>query len=139
MADFLYDKARQHFAQGDIHWLTDNIKFCLVNTTAGAGYTPSQSADEFLSIIPVAGRTAFTGNFTSKTSVAGVLDADDPKFTAVPAGPANQILVLFQDTGNAATSILIAKIDSYANLPVTPTGVDILVVLPNDANRICQL
>jgi hypothetical protein len=139
MADFVYDKARQHYSQADINYPSDNIKFCLVNATAGAGYTPSQANDEFLSIIPTACRTAFTGNFTSKTNVAGVHDADDPKFTAVAVGPANQMIVMFKDTGNAATSILIAHIDSYAGLPVTPTGVDILVVLPNDVNKIFQL
>lgn len=133
MANALYDLGRQKFLEGSIAWLTDNIKCVLVD--AGV-YTVNLATDEFLSIIPSV--VATSSNFSTKTSTAGVADADDITFTAV-TGAQSEALVIYKDTGSAATSPLIAYIDTATGLPVTPSGGNITVGWSNLTNRIFKL
>lgn len=106
----------------------DNIKCCMVNVTgAGTLYTPSLTADEFLSDIPGASIIATSSNMTTKTvvngSVGGVGGCADFTFTSV-SGTTVEALVFYKDTSVTATSSLIAFIDSGSatGLPVTPNG-----------------
>lgn len=139
MSTFLYDKGRQHFLQGDIVILTDNIKLALVRTGVGH-YVVSQSTDEFLGVAIAAGDiVARTANLGTKTSTAGVFNAANTVFAAVAAGAACGAVVLFDDSGVDNTSKLIAYIDNYAGLPVTPNGSDINVSFPTDSNKIFKL
>lgn len=85
------------------------------------------------------GTQVATATLASKTTTAGVLDAGDVTFTAVAAGAACDMVLLYKDTGVAGTSRLIAKIDSATGLPVTPNGGDILVAWDNGANKIFKL
>ena len=61
-----------------------------------------------------------------KTFTGGVFDANNITFTAV-TGVNAEAIVLFVDTGNAATDALICYIDSATGLPVLPNGGDINV------------
>src|ERR1700741_335877 len=106
MANALYDKGRSSFLDADIDWSNDNIKTVLVDA---ADYTVNLSTHQFLSDIASGGRVATSGNLASKTSTAGVADAADVTFTAVTGDP-SEILVIYKDTGSAATSNLIAYI-----------------------------
>lgn len=124
MANALYDKARESFLRGEIIWQTDTIKTVLVD--AGQ-YTPNLATHQFLSDIPSGARTATSGALTSKTTAAGVADAADPVFTGA-TGVQSEYLVIYQDTGSAATSRLIAYIDTATGLPVTPNSGDINVI-----------
>lgn len=135
MADFLYDKGREKFLKGLIAWDTHDIKCVLAD---GADYSPSQSADEFLSAIAVAGRVATSGNFASKTTTAGVADAADVTLSSV-SGDQCEMICIYRDTADPATSPLIAKVDTYTGLPVTPNGGNITIAWPNDANKIFKL
>lgn len=139
MANALYDHGRESFLKGEIAIATDNIKLVLVDKDASTGYVPSMSADQFLSAIVVGCRIATSANLTTKTTTAGVLDADDVTFAAVAAGGACEYLVLYDDSGAAGTSRLIAFIDTATGLPVTPGGGDITVVWDNGSNRIFKL
>ena len=57
----------------------------------------------------------------------GVFDGADVTFTSV-TGSSVEALVLYIDTGSAATSPLVAYIDtSVTGLPVTPNGGDIAI------------
>jgi hypothetical protein len=47
--------------------------------------------------------------------------------------------VIYKDTGTAATSPLIAYIDTATGLPVTPNGGDITVTWDNGSNKIFKL
>jgi phage tail sheath gpL-like len=67
-----------------------------------------------------------------------VADAADFSWTGV-SGAQSEAIVVYKDTGSAATSNLIAFIDTATNLPVTPNGGDITVTLDNGANRIFAL
>ena len=82
--------------------------------------------DEFLADIPLAARVATSEELSGKTSLMGVADADDVLFNAV-TGDVSEALVVFRETGDPATSELIAFIDTATNLPITPDGSDILV------------
>lgn len=135
MSNALYDKGRQKFLEGDIHWLTDTIKVVLVDL---ADYTPNLSTDEFLSNIPTAARVAISPALTNKTSTAGVADADNVVFTSV-TGDQSEAIVIFKDTGTDTTSPLIAFIDSAVGLPVTPNGGDIEVQWDDGPNKIFKL
>lgn len=139
MSSGFYSHARQHFAQGDIHWKAaggDTFKCALVNT---ALYTVDISADEYLSSVAVAARAA-TVTLTTLEPTDGILDAANVTFLAVPAGAACGALVVYQWTGSDATSLLVMYIDTaVAGLPVTPTGVDIAVNWSDLTARIGKL
>lgn len=135
MANGLYDKARQKFLDGSISWSSDNIKIILVDA---ADYTVSLATHEFLSDIPSGGRVATSDNLTTKTSLAGVADADNVTFTAVTGDP-SEAIVIYKDTTNASTSDLIAYIDTATGLPVTPNGGDITITWDNGTNKIFKL
>jgi hypothetical protein len=135
MANALYDKGREAFLNGSINWTSDNIKVVLVDN---ADYTVNIASHQFLSDVAGAGRVATSGNLGTKTTTAGVADAADVTFTAV-TGDQSESLVIYKDTGSAATSPLIAYIDTATGLPVTPNGADITVTWDNGSNKIFKL
>jgi hypothetical protein len=135
MPNALYDKGREGFLAGEILWDTDVIKAVLIDA---ADYTVNLATHQFLSDIPEAARVATSNAFTSKTVANGVADADDLTFPAV-SGDHVEALVIYQDTGTAGTSRLIAYIDTATGLPVTPNGGDINVAWDNGTNKIFKL
>ena len=124
MANALYSLAKQKLLEGSIAMLTDNIKIVLVDTAA---YAVDLAADEFLSSIPAGDRIATSANLTTKTTTLGVFDADDVVFTAV-TGDQSEAVAMYKDTGDAATSPLIAYIDSATGLPNAEGRTGILAV-----------
>lgn len=137
MVNALYDKGREAFATGGINWTSDTIKAVLVDTAAGV-YTPNLATQQFLSEIPAGARIATSGALTGKTATAGVCNAANVTFTAV-SGASVEALVIYKDTGNPASSNLIAYIDTATGLPVSPNGGDINVAWDTGANRIFKL
>lgn len=135
MANALYDKGRESFLKGEIAIASDNIKCVLCDTSL---YTKSLSADQFLSAITGSARVATSGNLASKTTATGVFGAANVTFSAV-SGAACALLVIYDDTGSAATSRLIAAIDTATNLPVTPNGGDIVISWSVGVNLIFKL
>lgn len=123
MANALYDKYKKLALDADLDLLVDNIKVVLVD---GADYTPNLNTDDFLDDIAVGGRVATSSNLTTKTTTDGTFDADDVTFTGV-SGDQSELLVIYKDTGTAATSPLIALIDTATGLPVTPNSGDITI------------
>lgn len=135
MANALYDKGRESFLKGEISWDGDDIKAVLVDTNL---YMVNLATDQFLSDIPVGARVATSGNFSTKTTTAGVADADDVTFPAV-TGATVEAVVVYQDTGVAGTSRLVGYIDTATGLPATPGGGDITVVWSSGASKIFKL
>lgn len=135
MANALYDTARQKFLEGSISWSSDNIKAVLVDTSL---YTFS-AAHDFLDDVAAGARVATSANLASKTTTNGVADAADVVFTAVAAGTTIEAVVLYADSGSAATSELIAYIDTATGLPVTSNDGDITITWDNGANKIFKL
>lgn len=131
----LYDKSRQKFLEGRLAWLTDTIRAVLVDTGL---YNPDLASDEFLSDVPAAARAAILGPLTGKTSLAGVADADDVALASLTSASI-EALVLFRDTGNEATSDLIAYTDEVENLPFTPQDEAVRILWSNGPDRIFRL
>jgi hypothetical protein len=134
MANRMYDKGREAIA-GSLDLSSATIKGVLVDSGA---YTPDTATHQFLSDVPAGARIATSGALTSKTLTAGVFDAADTVFTAV-SGVQSEYVILYEDTGAAGTSRLIAIIDTATGLPVTPNGGDITVTWDNGANKIFKL
>lgn len=123
MANALFPRWKQALleftANNDLDGQT--VKVALVT----AGYTYSSSDQHYSSVsASVVGTPQTLG---SKTFTDGVFDAADVLFTSV-TGSQVVSLVIYIDTGNAATSPLVAFIDTgVTNLPVTPNGGDIAI------------
>lgn len=74
----------------------------------------------------------------SKTTTAGIANAAAATFSSV-SGDQSEALVIYKDTGDAATSPLIAYIDTATGLPITPNGADITINWDTGANKIFKL
>lgn len=118
MANAIYPLAKKAFLDADIDLLVDTIKVALIDL---ADYTYS-SSHQYLSSASsaVVGTAATLG---SKTTTGGVFDAADATISAVTGDP-TEALIIYKDTGNAATSPLIAFIDTGTGISFTPNGGD---------------
>lgn len=137
MANAIHDAARELFLTGGLDWLTDDIKVALVRD-----YTASPTTHDFLDDVTGGGGgtiVATSANLASKTATAGVADAADFTFSSVSAGDPCEHLVIYQDTGVASTSPIIASIDTATGLPITPNGGDIEVTFDSGSNKIFKL
>jgi hypothetical protein len=143
----LYDNARNMFARGDLKWKAtagSTIRAFMVDRD---GYTPSQSAHVYLSSIPSSARKGNLGGnqlsdaprLVLEDPIAGVCDAADITFVAIPPGTTLGYLVLFEDTGDENTSSLIAVIDRAAGLPVNSNGADMDIRWSNGPSKIFKL
>lgn len=139
--DSLFDQGRAGFLAGEIDWDTANITVALTR-----GYTFSNS-HKFVSDATTAGATLVsTVLLGTKTTTAGVADAADVVFSAVPTGTACSCVLIYQSSAvgggaDVASSAqrLIAYIDSATGLPVTPNGGSINLNFDNGTNKIFKL
>lgn len=147
MANALYPKFKeallnQAAGTAAINLSSDtNIKVALVNISGGTNaYTYSSSHQYFSSVstnsAAVVGDSATLG---SKTVTNGVFDAGDVTFTGVSGTNVIGALVVYKDTGTAASSPLIAFLDSGTGLSITPNGGSVTVSWDSGANRIFAL
>ena len=122
MANALYPKWKEQLLQftSNNNLSSGTVKVALIDPGT---YTYS-SSDQFWS----AASSASVGTpqtIGSKTFTNGTFDGADVTFSAV-TGSSVEALIIFIDTGNSATSPLVAFIDtSVTGLPVTPNGGDI--------------
>lgn len=134
MANMLYTKAKEKILQGQINFATDTLKVALVKNT----YVQSLTTDEFLSTL--SGHTLGTDQtLASKAVTGGAFDAADITFAAVSAGDTSEGIVIYKDTGDAATSPLIAYIDVITGFPLTTNGGDVNIQFDNGAYKIFSL
>ena len=131
MASALYPKWKENLLQFTANNDLDNasLKVALIDTGT---YTYNSAHDFYADLSGVVGTpVALT---TSRTYTNGLFDAADVTFTSV-SGNSVEALVIYVDTGNTATSPLIAYIDGFS--AVTPNGGDITVAW--NASGIFQL
>lgn len=121
MASAIYPKFKEVQLQGTHNLSTAAVRAVLVDTGT---YTYSAAHQFYSDLSGVVGTES--GLFGSKTFTNGTFDAADITFSAVTGNTAEAI-VIFVDTGNAATDALICYVDSASGLPVTPNGGDINV------------
>lgn len=135
MANALYPKAKESFLSQSpsIDMDTDTIKVAMVTSA----YTYSTSHQYYSSVSGVVGTPA---TLASKTVTNGVFDAADVTYSSVASGSTVAALIIYKDTGSAATSPLVAYIDTVSSgLPVSTNGGDIIVTWDNGANKIFAL
>jgi hypothetical protein len=128
MANALYPLWKQEIIKATANTpLTGTIKVVLVDTGT---YTYSAAHQFYSSVTGVPTSVAAAPpTLGTKTYVNGVFDAADITFTAVTLGVNCEALIIYSDTGTAATSPLIAYLDTgITGMPVTPNGGDITVV-----------
>jgi hypothetical protein len=130
MANLIYPKGKEAFLKGEIDLPDDTIKVALVDTGT---YTYNAAHDFYNDLSGVLGTPVALG---SKTITSGVFDAADCTFTTPTAGTSIEALVIYKDTGNVATSPLIAYIDSGTGLPFTSNGADIDIIWDSGSNKI---
>lgn len=121
MASVWYPKAFDAAFEGDIDVLVDTLKGILVDT---ADYTFS-NAHDFLDDVTAGIEATVTLASVTSAFAAGVwtLDCANPTASAVAASDPAEIFIVYKDTGSAATSPLMLKLDLAA--PITPNGGDI--------------
>lgn len=134
MTAVVYTSVKESAWQGGINLLTDTIKALLVDAT----YIPNLDTDAFLSIIPGGAIVATSPALSGKTIVAGVFNAADQAIPAV-SGPTIVAVVLFKDTGVAATSRLIFYDSNASGLPAIPAGNSITLRWSLNANKVMRL
>jgi hypothetical protein len=133
MASVVYPKGKEAFLSGSINLTSDTIKAVLIDTNDVA----YSSAHDFYNDISAA-VVGSAVTLSNKSVTNGVFDADDITFTSV-SGDQSEAIIIYKDTGNAATSPLIAFIDTATGLPVTPNGGNINVAWDSGSNKIFAL
>lgn len=134
MANALYVKGKEKILSAGINFSTDTLKVRLVKNT----YAQNLTTDEFItSVTQITGSTDQT--LGSKSITGGVFDAADVTFTAVPAGETSEGVVIYKDTGTAATSPVIAYIDTITGFPLATNGGDITIQWDNGTYKIFSL
>lgn len=133
MANAIYPKYKQALldASANVDLNDSTVKVALIDT----GVYTYNAAHEFYSSVSGVVGTPQTINNTTVTD--GLFDGDNVTYTAV-TGNSAEALLIYIDTGSAATSRLVAWIDtSVTGLPVTPNGGDISITW--NASGIFQL
>ena len=124
MANALYPKWKEQLLQfsANNNLSAGTVKVALIDT----GTYTYDSANQFWSSAS-SGSVGTPQTIGSKTFTNGVFDGADVTFTAV-TGSNVEALIIYIDTGTAATSPLVAYIDtSVTGLPVTPNGGDVTI------------
>lgn len=139
---YLYPKAREGFAIGEIDYDTAVIKAALVR-----GYTYDDT-DKFVSDVTGGGGTVHGTPvaLASKDATNGILDAAAVTFTTPAANANDHYVLLYQAsavTGGADVAAsaqrVLAWIDVATGLPVQPNGADIVVTFDTGTNKIVHL
>ncbi|MGH7486998.1 MAG: hypothetical protein ACREMY_15555 [bacterium] len=133
MANQWYPKGLQHFAQGDIAFLTATIGVILVGTS----YVFS-SSHEFVTDLG-ANIVARSSALGTKTTTNGVLNAASPVVSAVGGVVNVGFVVLYHNSGSDATSELLVYWDTGTGIPLTPNGGDVTVNFDTGPNKIAAL
>jgi hypothetical protein len=123
MANAIYPKYKEALLDGaaNIDINDGTVKVALVDTGV---YTYNAAHDFYNDVTGVVGTPQTIANTTVTN---GVFDGDNVTYTTV-TGNTVEALVIYIDTGNSATSRLVAYIDtSVTGLPVTPNGGDISI------------
>lgn len=126
MANAIYPKYKEAVLQHSANSaLTGTVKVALVDTGTYTYSAAHDFLDDVTGIVGTAQTLSGTKSYTNgKFSVTGSVT-----FSAV-TGATVEALIVYIDTGSAATSRLVAYVDTgQSNLPVTPNGGDITLNL----------
>ncbi|ANT42003.1 hypothetical protein SEA_ILEEKAY_35 [Mycobacterium phage ILeeKay] len=121
----LYSAARVEAAKAQFNWLTDDFKLAFIDADE---YTVNYATDQVLEDIPTAAVIAISESLDTKSvSASGWMKAGTTVFVE-PEGNIGEAVVLFKDTGDPATSTLVAYLDSEEYQQIIPNGADVYVL-----------
>lgn len=123
MSTFRYDNASLLFGTKQLNWETANLGALLVS----AGYGALKGTDTLVSDIPPAAIIARSGLMTGCVIQNGICAGLIPQFNALVAAVACVGLVIYQNTGNDATSPLIYYSSDGLGFPFLPVGINYYV------------
>lgn len=123
MSSFRYDNASLLFGTKQLNWETAVLSAALVSANYGA----LKGADTLVSNIPAAAILARSGPMTNCTIQGGVCAGLIPQFNALAATVQVAAVVIYQDTGNDATSSLIYYSSDGLGFPFLPVGINYFV------------
>lgn len=113
-----YEFAKAEIFRNNLSVLTADIRAVLVDTNV---YVYSAAHKYYSELSGVVGTE--TGLFANKTiDDSGVFNADDVVLPASADPTECEALVVFVDTGNPITDVLLLYIDQAVGLPVTPNN-----------------
>jgi hypothetical protein len=131
MANTLFAKGREAFLTGKVDWLGDTIRAALCDAV------PDVDKDGVLADVK---SFAVSPPLKGKTADGGVAGASSLVFQQVD-GKKPQALVLFKDSGDPKTSVLLLLVDTPRNggFPEAPAGTDIQINWATTPERIFRL
>jgi hypothetical protein len=137
MANAIYNKYKEALLGGESDIALDdgNLIVALLNTD-NETYS---STDQFYGDLTLPANTIIASANLANVSVTnGVLDADDVDFGPITEQTSVEALLFYIDTGNTATSRLVAYMDTnVTGLPITPDGSNVEITW--DTSGIFQL
>lgn len=131
MADAIYPKYKQALLDADTNIDVNDGTVKVALSTAAYNSTHQFYTDVSASTVG----TPQTINNTTVTN--GLFDGDNVTYTAVPSGSTVTALIIYIDTGSAATSRLVAFINTVSGFPLSTNGGDVTVAW--NASGIFQL
>lgn len=136
MANTMYTNAKELLLTAGINWLTDTIKAVLVNVSYSADFNAHRYLSDVTGIVPGVQNVK---TLAGKTVTGGAADADNLTFPFVASGQNVYYVLIYKDTGVAATSPLIMLIDTATGLPVITTGANLYITFDNGPSKIFSL
>jgi hypothetical protein len=135
MANTVYPKFKEAALSTGGNLLTGTLKAMLVDT---GSYTYN-AAHQFLSSVAAGARVGTAVTMANKSVASGVFSADNLAFSGLVSAPTIEAIVLYLDTGNEATSQLVAYIDTATGLPTASGQTSVTVTWDTGANKIFRL
>lgn len=148
MGDRMYDHGRNAFARGELAWRANGGSVFRAVFVDPQRYRPDTERHRFLSDIPDAARCGHAGSplrlysprLALRDPVAGVCDAEDTVFLAVPPGTDLGLVVVFADDGHSdATSPLVLVTEPRGDRPMVGDGGDVEVAWDDGPNKVFKL
>ena len=124
MANFLFDKAREKFLNGDLSWRDDDFKVCLLDISLNSTSLNQQTLGE----IVTSNRIAISSTeLSNKTSVNGVAKANGIQISGISTTKSIKSLVIFKVAPTLNDSPLIAHIDTADGIGFTPNSGNVII------------
>jgi len=132
MANGFYTKGLENMCSAGFNWTVDDFRIFFCDHGVDV---PNTATDDALDDITGGAVIATSPALSGKTNTGGVLDASDPTFSAV-TGASFESATIYKHTGTPSTSKLWGYWDTITGLPFTPTGIDVLFIFDNGANKV---
>ena len=135
MTKRFYPIGAERTLRAQVDWVAGTIRAHLMRNTYVPNFTTNDFRDD------IASHIVSSVTLASKSATGGVFDAADIVFPTVAAGNTCNAVVFSLEGGTDATSPLLIYVDSadITNFPVTTSGGNVTVTLPDTASRVFSL